>query len=380
YPILNDGEVHVGISSMSVSEGIGALTTSITTSIIIVFAIGFLIITFFTKRITSPLQALVDATEKLGEGSFDTKLSIHSRDEVGQLTNAFNRMLENLQNTMVSKTKYEEQSKFLRALIESLPHPFYVIDVNTYCIVLANSATEKFGTWQNNQCFKLTHKRTSPCTEGDANEEHPCPLKEVLKTGRPAVTEHVHHDSEGRKFYYEVHGYPVLDDKGNIIQMIEYSIDITKRKEVEESLIIANKEAVLLNRQLEEKNREIIEQKEKLQLALDTISAMLEEVITEKTFNIRFLNPNLIRCYELTDCKKVNCPCHGRKPMRCWQVVGTYCKGSPSGTFASKIRDCKDCIVFKRATSDPIYEIGEIFNNMMHILDIKNRKLEEARN
>jgi PAS domain S-box-containing protein len=34
----------------------------------------------------------------------------------------------------------------------------------------------------------------------------------------------------------EVHGYPIFDDDGKVVQMIEYSLDITERKEFEEQL------------------------------------------------------------------------------------------------------------------------------------------------
>ena len=40
--------------------------------------------------------------------------------------------------------------------------------------------------------------------------------------------------------------------------------------------------------------------------------------------------------------------------------------------------NCSECPTFKYATSDPIYQIGENFNNMMHILDLQHHDLERA--
>jgi len=30
--------------------------------------------------------------------------------------------------------------------------------------------------------------------------------------------------------------YPILDDRGNVVQMIEYSLDVTERKKIKEEL------------------------------------------------------------------------------------------------------------------------------------------------
>ena len=128
---------------------------------------------------------------------------------------------------------------------------------------------------------------------------------------------------------------------------------------------------------LEEKTREISEHRAKLQAALDKISSLIRQVARERGFGIRFTNPDLQACHRIRDCSRTDCPCHGRGPLRCWQVVGDYA-ASPDDGPGRAPRGCAACPVFGLATSDPIYEIGEHFNNMMQILEGKNRALEEA--
>jgi signal transduction histidine kinase len=94
--------------------------------------------------------------------------------------------------------------------------------------------------------------------------------------------------------------------------------------------------------------------------------------------SVRLDNPHLKKCYEEKTCEKKDCACYGKEAMRCWQVAGTYCGGQVQGAFAQKYGNCSQCEVFKEATSDPIYQIGEQFNNMMHVLEVKNRNLEDA--
>ena len=130
------------------------------------------------------------------------------------------------------ESRIRVQADFLRSVLESLPHPFYVIDASDYSIKLANSATYNGVLSENTTCFALTHRRTEPCS----SEDHPCPLEIIKKTKEPVTVEHIHYDKKGRPRYVEVHGYPVFDDKGNVVQIIESSLDITDRKQAEKAL------------------------------------------------------------------------------------------------------------------------------------------------
>ncbi|MEW6601831.1 MAG: PAS domain S-box protein [Nitrospirota bacterium] len=133
-----------------------------------------------------------------------------------------------------------------------------------------------------------------------------------------------------------------------------------------------------INAKLEQSNREIEQNREKLQNALNEISSLIQNVTSRTDTSIRLDNPYLGRCYELKNCTKVDCPCYGKEVTRCWQVAGTYCGGQVQGTFANKYGNCSVCEVYRIATSDPIYQIGEQFNNMMHVLEVRNRELENA--
>ena len=58
----------------------------------------------------------------------------------------------------------------------------------------------------------------------------------VKKTKKPFTVEHIHFDKEGNERNVEVHAYPILDKNGNVVQMIEYSLDITDRKILEKEV------------------------------------------------------------------------------------------------------------------------------------------------
>ena len=133
------------------------------------------------------------------------------------------------------RKEIESQKTFLETTLDSLAHPFYVIDANNYEIVMMNSVARENGVKKAKTCHKLTHRSDKPCS----GAKDPCPLTEVKITKKPAIMEHVHYDKDGKEIIVEVHGYPILDDDGNVIQMIEYSLDITERKKMERELHLA---------------------------------------------------------------------------------------------------------------------------------------------
>ncbi len=129
--------------------------------------------------------------------------------------------------------KLHDQGEFLESIIESLTHPFYVIDAASYVVVMANNAAcEILGgeSFQGLTCYAMTHNVQKPCS----GKEHPCPLEEVKRERKPVSVEHVHYDQEGNEHIYEIHAYPIFDKFGNVSRVVEYNVEVTARKKAEE--------------------------------------------------------------------------------------------------------------------------------------------------
>lgn len=145
-----------------------------------------------------------------------------------------------------SRQDIKAQMEFLESVLDALGHPFYVINVEDYSIVLANKASG-FGdldTARPLTCYQITHKSERPCN----CENHPCPLEIIKKTGKPVTMEHVHFDNQGQPRNVEIHSYPITDGNGKLVQTIEYVLDITDRKIVERELLQAKREAEKANK------------------------------------------------------------------------------------------------------------------------------------
>jgi PAS domain S-box-containing protein len=161
------------------------------------------------------------------------------------------------------------QNQFITTVFESLAHPFYVIDADDYTVKMANSAAIT-GDWPRAvTCHALTHQQGTPCDGVD----HLCPIEEIRRTKRPAVTEHVHYNTEGDRRIYQVHAHPILEAEGKVSQVIEYTLDITERVRAEEALRNARDE---LERRVLERTAALAMANDELQEAVARNEALYE--------------------------------------------------------------------------------------------------------
>ena len=116
----------------------------------------------------------------------------------------------------------------MQTVLDSLTHPFYVIDAATYRVRLANRAAREMHGTGAATCYALAHRRGRPCSGAD----YPCPLQIILRTKQPTVVEHIHRDAQGHRHHIEVHGFPISDETGEIKQIIEYCIDVTEHRRI----------------------------------------------------------------------------------------------------------------------------------------------------
>jgi PAS domain S-box-containing protein len=118
----------------------------------------------------------------------------------------------------------------LQAVIDAIPEVMMVID-REYRIVMANRAARELAGGRDPvaecmTCHALSHHDEQPCS----GLKDPCPLQQVIATGKPAAVTHLHFDAEGRERFVRVNAAPILDKTGEVKHIIEAHRDITERK------------------------------------------------------------------------------------------------------------------------------------------------------
>jgi len=105
--------------------------------VLIVFS-GLLASFLLAKLITRNLFKLHNATQEIASGNFQTRVSVSSKDEIGQLANSFNLMLEELRKSTVSKN-------YLDSIINSMIDMLLVLDSHLRIIQINKAVSELLG-------------------------------------------------------------------------------------------------------------------------------------------------------------------------------------------------------------------------------------------
>lgn len=96
------GTVHLGVDSALVDRVVFGVTMKLATIALLAIAIGIVFTYAAVTYLTGPIGRLVDGVLAIAGGDFATRVKVASRDELGELTNAFNQMAVSLgQNEML---------------------------------------------------------------------------------------------------------------------------------------------------------------------------------------------------------------------------------------------------------------------------------------
>jgi PAS domain S-box-containing protein len=145
----------------------------------------------------------------------------------------------------------KRSKEFSETVINSINQEITIIDLSDFSIIDANRAVLDRLNIEKEQllgkkCYEMIHGQNSPCTFPD----NICPVLETKKTGIYSVTEHIHSNKDGTNGYIEVSTSPIKNEKGEIIQVVHISKDITVRKLAEKQIMSSLKEKEVLLREI----------------------------------------------------------------------------------------------------------------------------------
>lgn len=178
---------------------------------------------FISKSISSPLILLASSAEQIANGNFDSRAIIKTHDEVGKLSDSFNRMTKQLK---ASFNEIEEKNEFLISVTNSLTHPFYVIDVKSHKVILANKYAY-IDAKSKKEYYKYIHD------ENGTHKEYIDIVDKVKKIKDYYIMEKTITDKDGLDTYLELYGFPIFNKNKQVVQVILYFLDITARKTAE---------------------------------------------------------------------------------------------------------------------------------------------------
>jgi two-component system phosphate regulon sensor histidine kinase PhoR len=182
-PVSSQGKV-VGITRVAlpltaVENSVSHITRIIILATVIIAVLAVLAAWFIARTTTRHVRQLTRASRKIASGQFGQKINVSTKDEIGQLAQAFNEMSSNLK-TMVEAISNEKNK--LANVLGNMADGVIMTDAEGN-IVLANPAAGRlFG-------FKEPDVTDKPVIEVVHDHEVEEILKQCLKTGRQQSTQ-----------------------------------------------------------------------------------------------------------------------------------------------------------------------------------------------
>lgn len=207
---LNNNEFDVILLDLSLpdSKGIESLTAIKT----IAPTTPVIILTSQDDEKTAVLALKSGAQDYLIKGKIDKSL----------LERSIRYSIERQQAAM----KLKSQNVFLMSILESLTHPFIVVEAQDHSITIANTAARR-DWFKDGVCCKApgpAKRRPYLCGR------ETCPVTAVTETKKPVMMKNHYKDDLGTNKTNEIHAFPLLDPLGNVKQVIVYFLDISEQE------------------------------------------------------------------------------------------------------------------------------------------------------
>jgi PAS domain S-box-containing protein len=191
----------------------------------------------FARTLTRPLRQLVVGAQEIGRGNLDYRIEVETRDEIGQLSQAFNQMTENLQaitasrdelNTEIAERKRAEEKYGL--IIKTALDGFWISDLKGRFLEANESYCNMVGYTRE----ELLTMSIPDIEALEKPEEIAQRIKKIVEQGSDRFeTRHIHKD--GKILDVEVSINYVMEEG----QFFVFIRDITERKRAEEARVKA---------------------------------------------------------------------------------------------------------------------------------------------
>lgn len=177
-PILDDNTVlglaRVALPVTRVQDSVNRAIISIVVAMAITSVLVILAAWLIARMTTRPIRELTRASQKIASGEFDHRISVGTKDEVGQLTHAFSEMSANLKSLVETIT---EDRIRLTSILDNMADGVMLTDIEGNIVLTNKAARRLFG-------IRVENVKAEPLIEVVREHELNNILKLCLETGR----------------------------------------------------------------------------------------------------------------------------------------------------------------------------------------------------
>ncbi|MDQ7063366.1 MAG: ATP-binding protein [candidate division KSB1 bacterium] len=229
-------------------SGMMGLKTGLIWQTVFYIAVGITGISVIARIMVQPVIDLTDKVKEVQNGNLEVQMEVNGlsepADEMDMLFLGFNEMVrrlrQNIHDLRQAKENAEEISRRLKkanekleAIFVGIPDGIMIIDRN-YRIVDANPVMEKLigkslDELSGEHCFEMCQGRESRCSF--------CRADTVFQLGGHSFTQCTKRTSYGNEErIFEIYDFPLLNEAGQVEQVIEYVKDVTEAVKMQKHL------------------------------------------------------------------------------------------------------------------------------------------------
>ncbi len=191
------------------------------------FFVVVIFLVFSNRWILKPIQRLIRSANEITAGNLNLVLEVHTQDEVGQLSEAFNTMVTHLR-----LLRRADDSKLLRIqhaaqeAYKNLPEAIAIVNPEGMVEVATESARTHFGLIPNARVVNLPFPQlTALFSEVTANK---------IITGKKYRGEIIQTFINNQEKFFQPKAYPILDNEKELNGLIIILEDITLLRQSDE--------------------------------------------------------------------------------------------------------------------------------------------------
>lgn len=142
-PVVNQGEI-IGIARVAlplseIQNSVNQVTLAISLAMLVTAVLAIIAAGIITRVTTRPIREVTEASKKIAGGELEQRIPVRAKDEISQLSQAFNEMSAKL-SALVSDTAAEKTK--LQTVMANIADAIIMTDADRK-IALANPAAEK---------------------------------------------------------------------------------------------------------------------------------------------------------------------------------------------------------------------------------------------
>ncbi len=237
YKKMNLGTIYLQAELKTLYDRLESYAKISVTVLLVSFLITFLFSSQLKKLISEPIERLTKAVKTFGAGKLDMKAEIFSNDEVGILANAFNQMTDNLLKTTVSRDYVDN---ILRSMTDCL-----IVISPEGRIKSVNQSTLKLLKYEEGE---LLEQLVHIIFDDDKTFIEQLLMEKLLDEGTITNIENKFLEKNGKSIPILFSASVMRSPNGDITGIVIVALDITLRKQTEETLIHAKEAAETANR------------------------------------------------------------------------------------------------------------------------------------